>query len=66
MSSVVRIGHMVHSRTHALQLDNVRMSEQFEVLYLASDLSYDIQVLNLLSVEYFDGHFVSGQLVSGR
>lgn len=49
-----------------LQFDDMRMSEELQVLNLASDFSHDIQVFDLLSVEDFDSNFMSSQLMFGR
>lgn len=45
------------------QLDDVRVSEQFEVLDLSFDLPHHVQAADLLPVEDFHGHFVSRQLM---
>ena len=45
------------------QFNDVRVSEELQVLNLASDLANDIESLDLLSIEDLDGHFVSRQLM---
>ena len=47
-----------------LQLNNMRMSEEFQVLDLSSYFADHIKVLNLLSVEDFYSHFMACQLVN--
>lgn len=46
-----------------LQLDDVRVSEEFEILDLPLDLAHDIEAADLLSVEDLDGDFVACQLM---
>lgn len=48
---------------HHLQLDNVRVSEEFEILDLPLDLANHIQAADLLPVEDLDGDFVTRQLM---
>ena len=50
------------SRSHS-QLDDVRVSEEFEILDLSADLADDIKCFDLLSIEYLDCDLVTGQLV---
>lgn len=46
-----------------LQLDNVWVSEQFEILDLSFDFPHDIETANPLSVQDLHGHFMACQLV---
>ena len=48
---------------HLVELDDVRMSEELQILDLPSDLAHHIQVLDLLPVEDLDGNLVARQLV---
>ena len=48
---------------HLVELDDVRMSEELQILDLPPDLAHHIQVLDLLPVEDLDGNLVAGQLV---
>lgn len=48
---------------HHLQLDDVRVSEEFEILDLALDLADDIEAADLLPVEDLDSDFMARQLM---
>lgn len=48
---------------HHLQLDDVRVSEEFEILDLPLDLADDIEAADLLPVEDLDGDFMARQLM---
>ena len=48
---------------HLVELNDVRMAEEFQILDLPSDLANHVQVLDFLSVEDFDGNLVAGELV---
>ena len=48
---------------HLVELDDVRMSEELQILDLPSDLAHHIQVLDLLPVEDLDSNLVPSQLV---
>lgn len=49
--------------SYLVQFDDVWMSKQLKILYLTSYLPYDIEALDLLSVQNLDGDLVFGQLV---
>lgn len=46
-----------------LQLDDVWVSEQFEILDLSFDLSHNIEAADLLSVQDLYSHFMTCQLM---
>ena len=46
-----------------LQLDDVWVSEQFEILNLSFDLPHDIETADLLSVQDLYSHFMACQLM---
>lgn len=46
-----------------LQLDDVWVSEQFEILNLSFDLPHDIKTAYLLSVQDLYSHFMACQLM---
>ena len=46
-----------------IELNDVRMSEQLQVLNFPPDFSHHVQVFDFLPVEDLDGHFVSGHLM---
>ena len=48
---------------HLVELDDVRMSEELQILDLPPDLAHHVQVLDLLPVEDLDRNLVPGQLV---
>lgn len=50
---------------HLVQFDDVRVTEQLQVLNLAPDLADYVQVFDLLTVQNLDGHLVAGGLVPG-
>ena len=47
-----------------LQLNNMGMSEQFQVLDLSSYFANHIKILDLLSVEDFDSYLMACKLVN--
>ena len=49
---------------HLVELDDVRVSEELEVLDLATDLSDHVKRLDLVAVEDLYGHCVTCQLVA--
>ena len=49
--------------TQFLQLDDVRVTEQLEILYLPAYLAHHIEALDFVTVQYFDGHLVPCQLM---
>lgn len=48
---------------HGCYLNDVWMTEEFQILNLSSNLTDDIEALNLLPVQDFDGNFVLGDQV---
>lgn len=58
MDDLLRVIENVH-----VQFDDMRMSEELQILNLSSDLPDDIQVLYLLSVENLHSHFVTRHLM---
>jgi len=46
-----------------LQLDDVWVSEQFEILDLSFDLPHNIKTADLLSVQDLHSHFMACQLM---
>ena len=48
---------------HLVELDDVRMSEELQILDLPPNLAHHVQVLDLLPVEDLDGNLVASQLV---
>lgn len=49
-----------------LQLNDMGMSEEFQVLDLSSYFANHVKILDLLSVEDFYSHLVACQLMNGH
>lgn len=47
----------------SLQLNDVGMTEKFEILNLSSNLAHNIQIFNLLAIENFYSNFMASQLM---
>ena len=48
---------------HLIELDDVRVAEELEILYLAAYLADHVERLDLVAVEYLDGDRVAGELM---
>lgn len=45
------------------QFDDVGMAEELEILDFSPDFAHDIQTLDLIAIQDFDGHLMASKLM---